>query len=96
MFVNGEKYEFSKNVIKRGTILFSTFLELHRVLRKGFLSINYEGSFLNIQSIKNDLKEILEKYDKNWIEYEDLYVRELMVIEAQARQLITNAIDLDK
>jgi len=63
LFVNGEKYEFSKEVISKGTILFSKFLELHRILRKGFLSINYEGGFLNINVIKKDLKNILEKYD---------------------------------
>jgi hypothetical protein len=82
LYVNGEKYEFSKEVISKGNKLFQVFLELHRVLRKSFLSINYEGTMLNIQSIKGDLVDCLEKFDETWIVYEDLYVRELMVIEA--------------
>jgi hypothetical protein len=82
LYVNGEKYEFSKEVISKGNKLFQVFLELHRVLRKSFLSINYEGTMLNIQSIKGDLVDSLEKFDETWIVYEDLYVRELMVIEA--------------
>ena len=47
---------------------------------------------MSIESIKYDLIKVLEKYDQKWVNYEDLYVRELMIIEAKARKYITDAI----
>jgi len=38
----------------------------------------------------------LEKFDKTWVSYENLYVFELMLIEKDARRYITQAIDLEK
>ena len=96
LYVNGDKYDFTINVIEKGNELFSQFLSLKRLIRKCFLSTNYENSLLDVSSIKNDLKECLEKFDEKWICYENLYVKELMVIESQARKFITDAIKLEK
>lgn len=96
LYVNGEKYDFTINVIEKGNELFSQFLSLKKLIRKCFLSTNYENSLLDVSSIKNDLKECLEKFDEKWIFYENLYVKELMVIESQARKYITEAIELEK
>jgi hypothetical protein len=38
----------------------------------------------------------LEIFDNNWANYEKLYVKELMSIEAEARKYITDAIDIEK
>ena len=38
----------------------------------------------------------LEDFDKNWVNYEQIYVLELMLIEADARLFITEAIESEK
>jgi len=38
---------------------------------------------------------VLEEFDERWAGYEDLYVRELMTIEGQARRFISEAIELE-
>ena len=38
----------------------------------------------------------LEDFDQTWVSYEQIYVLELMLIEADARLFITEAIETDK
>jgi hypothetical protein len=38
----------------------------------------------------------LEEFDKYWVNFEQLYVFELMLIEADARRFITDAINIEK
>ena len=38
----------------------------------------------------------LEQFDQTWVTYEQIYVLELMLIEADARLFITEAIEADK
>jgi hypothetical protein len=38
----------------------------------------------------------LDEFDQTWVAYEQIYVLELMLIEADARRFITEAIDTDK
>lgn len=38
----------------------------------------------------------LEEFDKTWVGYEQIYVLELMLIEADARRFITDAIESEK
>ena len=42
------------------------------------------------------MTKALEIFDTNWANYEKLYVKELMSIEAEARKQITDAIDIEK
>ena len=46
--------------------------------------------------IISEIKYSLEEFDTHWVTYEQLYVLELMLIEQDARSLITNAIELEK
>ena len=39
---------------------------------------------------------MLEEFDVNWTQFEEIYVTELMVIEKDARRFIFNAIELEK
>jgi hypothetical protein len=43
-----------------------------------------------------DMSNHLEEFDQTWVAYEQVYVLELMLIEADARRFITEAIDTDK
>lgn len=95
MYVNGEKFEFSEDVIEKGNRLFQSFLELQRMMRKSFLSSTYDHSHAS-NSSKEEMTEILENFDIAWASYEELYVKELMAIEQEARKYITDAIEIEK
>ena len=46
----------------------------------------------NVQEIVDDMAKHLEEFDQTWVAYEQIYVLELMLIEADARRFITDAI----
>ena len=43
-----------------------------------------------------EMAKHLEQFDQTWVAYEQIYVLELMLIEADARLFITEAIEADK
>jgi len=49
-----------------------------------------------VQYIIEDMAKHLDEFDQTWVAYEQIYVLELMLIEADARRFITEAIDTDK
>ena len=51
---------------------------------------------ITVQYIMEDMSKHLEEFDQTWVSYEQVYVLELMLIEADARRFITEAIDTDK
>jgi len=51
---------------------------------------------ITVQHIVEDMGKHLEEFDQNWVSYEQIYVLELMLIEADARRFITEAIETDK
>ena len=51
---------------------------------------------INIQYIMEEMSKYLEDFDQTWVSYEQIYVLELMLIEADARLFITEAIELEK
>lgn len=93
LFVNGERFEFSLEVLERGNLLFKAFTDLHHGLRCAYLK---STSGPNVEEIKQGLKKNLEFFDSSWALYEELYVAELMKIESEARRLIKEAIELEK
>lgn len=95
LYVNGEKYDFSDEVIDRGNELYRNFLELHRVLQKAYIQRYYQIFDSVLEDSNIELIQILEEFDERWTSYEDLYVHELMAIESQARRFISEAIELE-
>lgn len=55
-----------------------------------------ENPHITLAEIKNDIKVNLEEFDKYWVSFEQLYVFELMLIEADAWRYITDAINIEK
>ena len=47
---------------------------------------------VTVQEIVDDMAKHLEEFDQTWVAYEQIYVLELMLIEADARIFITDAI----
>lgn len=51
---------------------------------------------VTVQEIVDDMAKHLEEFDQTWVAYEQIYVLELMLIEADARRFITDAIQFEK
>ena len=82
MWVNGEKYVFSEDVINAGDSLFKCFLMIRDTVTS---DDNSRG-----------LREILQCFDEAWTKYEQYYVYELMVIETDARRFIFEAMKIEE
>ena len=88
MYVNSEKYVFSRQVIESGKKLFQNFQQLLSDTKESYQRICVESNYKNILEIMEEVRSILEEFDENWVEYEQLYVVELMMIEQDARRFI--------
>ena len=50
---------------------------------------------ITILYVMEEMAKHLEDFDNTWVSYEQIYVLELMLIEADARLFITEAIETD-
>jgi hypothetical protein len=96
LYVNGEKYMFSQDVLEAGQKLFHGFCEIQHVIKNIYSLACEENPHASVEEIKEDIKANLEAFDKYWVTFEQLYVFELMLIEADARRYITNAVEIEK
>jgi len=51
---------------------------------------------ITVQDVLEDMGKNLQEFDHTWVSYEQIYVLELMLIEADARRFITEAIETEK
>ena len=51
---------------------------------------------ITVQDVLDDMSKNLQEFDHTWVAYEQIYVLELMLIEADARRFITEAIETEK
>lgn len=70
LWVNSEKYNFSKEVLESGIKLYETFCNLLVTLRSCYNNTKSEDFYDNYVKTKKDLKNILELFDRNWVNYE--------------------------
>jgi hypothetical protein len=73
LWVNGEKYSFSKEVLEFGNKLYNHFCQILVLLRNSYQRITDDSFFENIQQIKTDLRKGLEEFDNNWVTYEQVF-----------------------
>jgi len=66
------------------------------VIRNLYEQIIEDTNKLTIVYVMEEMARHLEQFDATWIGYEQVYVLELMLIEADARLFITEAIEADK
>ena len=69
---------------------------IQSIIRNIYDSIIEDNSNITIEEIIEDMAKHLEEFDNNWVSYEKIYVLELMLIEADARRFITEAIETEK
>lgn len=98
LWVNGEKYVFSKDVLDSGQALFQHFCKLKNYISSFNKRVNNDEikELKELQEKKQKLEEMLEQLDQKWTHYEQCYVFELMVIETDARRYIVDAIALEQ
>jgi hypothetical protein len=94
--VNGEKYVFSHEVLDAGKKLFHQFRLIQNVIRTLYERIIEDTVNITIVYVMEEMAKHLQQFDQTWVNYEQIYVLELMLIEADARLFITEAIEADK
>ena len=96
LWVNGEKYVFSKEVLDAGARLFSSFMKLQHALKEIYNRVCEETGEGSAAPIIQELSYSLHIFDTHWVDFEQLYVLELMLIESDARRYIFQAIEIEK
>ena len=69
---------------------------IQNLIRAQYERIIEDTVSITVQSIVDDMAKHLEVFDQTWVAYEQIYVLELMLIEADARRYITEAIEIEK
>lgn len=96
LWVNGEKYVFSNEVIDCGKWMVNTFEQLRINLPSFKIWFEKASKLESIKQCKSLLIETLYEFDRIWTEYEKNYVMELMVIEKDSWRHVVEAINLEK
>lgn len=55
-----------------------------------------QDKYLTVKQFTDELKAQLEQFDKSWVAFEQFYVKELMIIEKDARRFITESIKTEQ
>ena len=69
---------------------------IQNIIRNLYERIIEDTVNITVQYIIEDMGKHLDDFDQTWVAYEQIYVLELMLIEADARRFITEAIETDK
>ena len=96
LWVNGEKYEFTTDVLEAGSKLIDYFFKLQHVLRHAYSKACQDSQAFSPNLIKEEITIVLEDFDYSWAKFEQLYVNELMQIEQEARRFIVKGIEFEK
>ena len=94
--MNGEKFEFSREVLESGEKLVESFFNLLNNFRLYYVKLVQNSCETNVGSLESSIKVELKEFDIIWAQFERGYVLELMEIEVQARRLIFEAIEIEK
>lgn len=96
LWVNGEKYVFSDDVLNSGKKLKEMFFDIQAELQQFETLFRSKLTNAEFRELKTQLNEYLEDFDKAWSTYEKNYILELMVIESDSRRFVKEAIDVEK
>ena len=69
---------------------------IQNIIRQLYERIIEDTVNITIVDVMEEMAKHLEEFDSKWVSYEQIYVLELMLIEADARLFITEAIETDK
>ena len=69
LWVNGEKYVFSQDVLEAGRKLFSQFKMIQQIIRNIYERIMEEVN-ITVQEVMDDMGKNLQEFDHTWVAYE--------------------------
>jgi hypothetical protein len=92
IWVNGDKFEFSAEAMRRAEELQRTWWQLGLVLERW----SEEGPHWHVRPTRPEVRSTLVALDFAWASFEEKYISELIDIEDKARRLIVKAIDHDR
>jgi hypothetical protein len=72
LWVNGEKYIFSSEVLESGKRLFNSFCKIQHVARNAYTRACHDNSNNTVVQIKMDMIKALEEFDNNWVIFEQV------------------------
>jgi hypothetical protein len=79
-----------------GQRLFTAFCKIHNFIRDIYNRLHETGDTETVDTVVDEMVAFLEEFDGVWVCFERYYVRELMLIEADARRYITEAIEYER
>merc|ERR1719440_2078026 len=98
IWVNGEKFEFSQDVMVGAEGLMAAWMELMQLLDVCRLPSSSSpwspSAFAGVK--KADLVTKLVAFDTAWSEFEQNYIGQLILIEEKARRFVVEAVDEEK
>jgi hypothetical protein len=74
LWVNGEKYSFSQEVLDHGSRLMIEFFKLEHCLRDFYGKLTQEGGSAVLEGGVGEVRENLGEFDASWSTFERLYV----------------------
>ncbi|CAK58225.1 unnamed protein product (macronuclear) [Paramecium tetraurelia] len=96
LWVNSEKYSFTLEVLEAGIKLVDAFYKVQHAIRHLYTNTLQESPDFQRSNLILEIQYLLENFDDIWVQFEKLYVKELMEIEGKARRFILQAIQIDK
>ena len=72
LWVNGEKYIFSNEVLESGKRLFNSFCKIQHVIRNVYTRACQDNTNNSSHQIRSDLGKALDEFDINWVAFEQV------------------------
>eukprot|EP00929_Paragymnodinium_shiwhaense_P053019 TRINITY_DN26550_c0_g1_i1.p1 TRINITY_DN26550_c0_g1~~TRINITY_DN26550_c0_g1_i1.p1 ORF type:complete len:538 (-),score=144.25 TRINITY_DN26550_c0_g1_i1:328-1941(-) len=94
IWVNGDKFEFSQEAMRRAEALQRAWAELGGLLERWLQSTEQRRPAS--RPVRNELRNTLVSLDYGWASFEHKYIAELIDIEEKARKLIVQAIEHER
>mmetsp|Transcript_27750 Transcript_27750/g.50131 ORF Transcript_27750/g.50131 Transcript_27750/m.50131 type:complete len:524 (-) Transcript_27750:90-1661(-) len=92
IWVNGDKFEFSQEAMRRAEALQRTWCTMTTLLENW----NSPNEQIRPRSLKSEIRNAMVALDISWASFEDKYISELIDIEEKARRLIVQAIERER
>eukprot|EP00931_Biecheleriopsis_adriatica_P050274 TRINITY_DN2909_c0_g1_i2.p1 TRINITY_DN2909_c0_g1~~TRINITY_DN2909_c0_g1_i2.p1 ORF type:complete len:535 (+),score=102.42 TRINITY_DN2909_c0_g1_i2:75-1679(+) len=94
IWVNGDKFEFSAEAMRRAEALQRSWSDLGTVLDRCVQAVDQPR--VTTRPGRSELRSTLVALDSSWASFEHKYIAELIDIEEKARRLIVQAIERER
>lgn len=96
IWVNGDKFEFSAETMRRAQVLQGAWFELGCLLERWRQAAEQPRNVACPRPVRMEMRDALSELDCAWANFEHKYIAELIDIEEKARRLIVQAIEHER